>query len=189
MPCLERTADSLARRVIGAAAVLRVVLLAAVLGAAGASADTPAPVIDAQSIIQSLEGPAPATRGLVVGPRQAPAGRKIDLHIPFDSGSARISSGAIGQLRQLGTALSAPALGGTRFLIAGHTSATGSADRNQHLSELRAKSVRDYLLRQFQIAPARLDTAGFGASRPLPDYRPEAEQQRRVEISTLPPAA
>ena len=194
MPCLKRFAALVARRDGRAADARRsptsrwLLLASAILVAVAASADTP-PVIDAQSIIHSLEGPPPETRGIVVGPRHAPAGRKIDLQIPFDSGSARISAGAVGQLRQLGTALSAPALGGTRFLIAGHTSATGSAERNQRLSESRARSVRDYLLRQFQIAPGRLDTAGFGASHPLPDFRPEADQQRRVEISTIPPVA
>jgi outer membrane protein OmpA-like peptidoglycan-associated protein len=47
--------------------------------------------------------------------------------------------------------------------------------------------VRDYLIERCGIAPGRLEAVGYGADKPLPDYPPMALQQRRVEISTLPP--
>jgi OmpA-OmpF porin, OOP family len=160
--------------------------------------DTP-PVVDSQSIVRSLRSPAPLTRGLVVAPR-APAGsaasgaatdaaagqRKVTLDIRFANDSDHLTQAAHSQLEQLGAALKSPELAGSRFLIAGHTSATGSATHNLHLSEARARAVRAYLLDRFQIAPERIEATGYGSSRPLPDFPANALQQRRVEISTLP---
>ena len=50
--------------------------------------------------------------------------------------------------------------------IAGFTSAAGSAKYNQGLSERRAASVRTYLIDAGSVAPERLDTIGYGATRP-----------------------
>ena len=50
--------------------------------------------------------------------------------------------------------------------IAGYTSAAGSAKYNQGLSERRASAVRTYLVDAGGIAPERLGTIGYGATRP-----------------------
>jgi OmpA-OmpF porin, OOP family len=111
------------------------------------------------------------------------------LDIRFANDSDRLTEAAHAQLTQLGGALKSPQLAGSRFLIAGHTSATGSAEHNLRLSESRARSVRSYLLERFNIAPDRIEATGFGSSHPLPTFAPGALQQRRVEITTLPPAS
>ena len=156
--------------------------------AAAALADPPATVIDSQRIIHSLQSaPASNTRGLVVAERPAAGGsHRIALDIRFANNSDRLTDAAHAQLAELGSALTAPELAHTRFLIAGHTSATGVAERNQRLSEARARTVRGYLLEHFQIEPERLTSVGYGADHPLPDFPPAALEQRRVEISTLP---
>jgi OmpA-OmpF porin, OOP family len=171
-------------------------------GYAAPSPADPAAVIDSQSIVRSLEGhPPAATRGLVVAPRSSAGSsgsggsaagpsageRKVTLDIRFANDSDRLSGAAHAQLVQLGAALNSSELAHTRFLIAGHTSATGSAEHNRRLSEARARAVRTYLLAHFSIAPERIEATGFGSSRPLPDFPPNALQQRRVEISALPP--
>jgi outer membrane protein OmpA-like peptidoglycan-associated protein len=51
--------------------------------------------------------------------------------------------------------------------IAGYTSAQGSVAYNQRLSERRADTVMTYLINEGAIAPARLDTIGYGETRPL----------------------
>jgi len=56
-------------------------------------------------------------------------------------------------------------------------------------SKARARSVRSYLIAHFHIAPGRIEAAGYGASRPLPQFAPTALQQRRVEIIPLPPTS
>jgi OmpA-OmpF porin, OOP family len=168
------------------------------LVATTAVADPPA-VVDSQTIVRSLSSPAPLTRGLVVAAR-TPAGtgaadaaaeaasgeRRVTLDIRFANDSDQLTHAAHAQLEQLGTALNSPELTRSRFLIAGHTSATGSATHNLRLSEARARAVRAYLLERFQIAPGRIEATGYGSSRPLPDFPANALQQRRVEITALP---
>jgi OmpA-OmpF porin, OOP family len=50
--------------------------------------------------------------------------------------------------------------------IAGYTSARGTENYNQRLSERRANAVRDYLTKEGVIAPDRLSTIGYGKTRP-----------------------
>jgi outer membrane protein OmpA-like peptidoglycan-associated protein len=67
--------------------------------------------------------------------------------------------------------------------IEGHTDATGNDDANMTLSKQRAESVKGYLT-QHGVSPAQLETAGFGASRPVADNE-TAEgraQNRRTEL-------
>jgi outer membrane protein OmpA-like peptidoglycan-associated protein/uncharacterized protein YegP (UPF0339 family) len=49
--------------------------------------------------------------------------------------------------------------------MAGYTSAQGSEEVNQKLSEQRADAVRDYLIEK-GIAPERITTIGYGRTRP-----------------------
>lgn len=163
------------------------------LAIGAALANPPATVIDSQRIIHSLQStatPAPSsamTRGLVVAQRPATQNsQKISLDIRFTNDSDRLTDAAHAQLAELGTALASQELARTRFLIAGHTSATGSAEHNQRLSESRARAVRGYLVAHYHIDPERLASVGYGAAHPLPDLPPAALEQRRVEISTLP---
>lgn len=167
-------------------------VLATSLQCGPACADAPA-VIDSSSIVRSLTPSGVTTRGLEVEARNTQAGPaaggagKVNLDIRFGNDSNQLTPAAHGQLAQLGAALNSPALAHARFQIAGHTSATGDARHNQQLSENRARAVRAYLLEHSGIAPERIEATGFGASHPLPQYAPTALQQRRVEISTLPP--
>lgn len=186
------------RRVGGTAAaccaqLLTLVILPNALSGAAVAAGPPT-IVDSQTIIRSLQPRSSGTRGLIVAPRAGADGataggeRKMILDIRFANDSARLTQAAHAQLAQLGGALSSPQLAHSRFLIAGHTSATGSAQHNLRLSESRARSVRSYLLERFNIAPERIEATGFGSSRPLATFATGALQQRRVEISTLPPA-
>ncbi len=72
--------------------------------------------------------------------------------------------------------------------IAGHTSASGSAEANQRLSQKRAESVKAYMVSK-GIEAKRLTTAGYGESRPAVNEpnpnlsnTPEAAMNRRVEL-------
>ena len=53
----------------------------------------------------------------------------------------------------------------TKVRMAGYTSAQGTEERNQELSEGRANSVRNYLVEQ-GIAPARITVVGYGRTKP-----------------------
>jgi len=184
-----------ARRLRGAALAPLLPLLMLAPWAGTAAGEPPPTVVDSQSIVRGLTAPAVTTRGLEVAAKvgagaEASGGEhKITLDIRFASDSEQLTAAAQAQLAQLGAALTSPELAHSRFLIAGHTSATGSPEHNQRLSEARARSVRSYLLERYHIAPARIEATGYGSSRPLPDFPPGALQQRRVEISALPSAS
>ena len=53
----------------------------------------------------------------------------------------------------------------TRVRVAGYTSASGTAEYNQKLSERRAASVRDFLIAN-GIAASRITTIGYGETNP-----------------------
>lgn len=67
--------------------------------------------------------------------------------------------------------------------VEGHTDSRGEADYNQKLSESRAASVRDYLVKA-GVAAERLTSAGFGESRPVDAAETEDawDKNRRVEL-------
>ena len=68
--------------------------------------------------------------------------------------------------------------------ISGHTDATGKEDKNQILSEDRAKAVKDYLVSK-GIADSRLTNAGFGSTKPVAENKTAAgkAKNRRTELS------
>jgi len=78
-----------------------------------------------------------------------------------------------------------------RFRVEGHTDAKGEEAYNQKLSERRAASVRDWLVRIGKVDGRAIATAGFGESRPVaPNTRPDGsdeplgrQKNRRVVIT------
>jgi outer membrane protein OmpA-like peptidoglycan-associated protein len=179
-----------------------IIALAPLLAArSGESADRDGAVISNQAIEQALQPPESVTRGLIVvhtapdgsarAPRTAteeattpPPRGSIALNIPFEFNSSDLQPQAAAQLAQLQTALNAQSLLNDRFMIAGHTDASGNARYNQQLSERRAAAVKQYLVAR-GVAAARLKTAGYGAAQLLLPARPEDPLNRRVEIRNL----
>ncbi|MEE3147704.1 MAG: OmpA family protein, partial [Bacteroidota bacterium] len=74
----------------------------------------------------------------------------------------------------------------TRFLIEGHTDSQGSDAYNLKLSDERAASVKDYLIKQ-GLPASRLSSEGFGESKPVATNATAAgrQQNRRVELSLI----
>lgn len=70
-----------------------------------------------------------------------------------------------------------------KLTIEGHTDSDGPADKNQILSQKRAKSVKSYLV-SGGISEARLFTKGYGESTPVAPNTTAAgkAQNRRVEL-------
>jgi OmpA-OmpF porin, OOP family len=67
--------------------------------------------------------------------------------------------------------------------IEGHTDSTGSRGHNKRLSQQRAASVRQFLIKE-GVDPARMVSVGYGPDQPLSSNRTEAgrEMNRRVEF-------
>jgi outer membrane protein OmpA-like peptidoglycan-associated protein len=109
-------------------------------------------------------------------------GRVATRGILFASASARIRPESTPTLNEIGTMLrDHPDL---RIAIEGHTDSDGEDAYNQDLSARRAAAVKAYLVEELGIDAARLETAGFGETRPVADNAsPEGKQQnRRVEL-------
>lgn len=73
-----------------------------------------------------------------------------------------------------------------RIGVSGHTDNTGNPEANLALSKQRAEAVKTYLTGK-GIAQARVQTQGFGSTRPVADNATEAGKQmnRRTEVSIL----
>jgi outer membrane protein OmpA-like peptidoglycan-associated protein len=73
-----------------------------------------------------------------------------------------------------------------RIEVGGHTSREGSYAVNQRLSEARAKSVYNYLIRK-GILPERVTYRGYNYSQSIEDENTEVGRMlnRRVEITVL----
>ncbi|MBA3919280.1 MAG: hypothetical protein C0516_11925 [Gemmatimonas sp.] len=74
----------------------------------------------------------------------------------------------------------------TDLLIVGHTDAVGTSDYNRDLSQRRAKSAADYLVKQ-GVQASRLRSVGRGETEPVADNETEGGRQlnRRVEIAIV----
>jgi outer membrane protein OmpA-like peptidoglycan-associated protein len=160
----------------------------------------PALAQSTEDVIKALTpttiSPQPGLRGFPYGrkglKREEPtevAPPSIDLHIPFDFNSDKLTPDAFTILRRLGDALKDPRLAKFRFKIAGHTDAKGTAKYNQKLSEGRAKTVRDYLVFQYDIDPGRLDAVGYGMTQLADPVHPLDEINRRVQIINMSPGS
>lgn len=105
--------------------------------------------------------------------------------ILFELNSAEILPGAMPTLNAIGKALTSEELSAYRFGVFGHTDASGESFYNDDLSQRRALAVRDYLLSNFDIDPARLDARGFGEQRLKDPANPRSAANRRVELVNL----
>lgn len=109
-------------------------------------------------------------------------GTKLVLQgVNFEFDSARLTANAKTILDLVADALNAyPDI---EIEIAGHTDALGTESYNQTLSEQRAAAVTDYL-RSRGVSGSRMQSAGYGESRPVEDNADEAgrERNRRVEL-------
>lgn len=103
-------------------------------------------------------------------------------NIYFASGSARLDAESD---FMLGTVVDiVQRCPGLRLLISGHTDDDGSNAYNQSLSEKRARSVVDYLVRR-GVDARRLFSAGFGEDKPMVpnDSAFNKGRNRRIEFS------
>lgn len=105
---------------------------------------------------------------------------RYNLLVNFEFDSDKIRSEFVDEIEKFAEFLKAQDM----FIanIEGHTCSIGSYNYNQKLSEKRAKSVVDYLIK-LGISEDRLSFKGFGESNPIADNESEEGrvQNRRVE--------
>ena len=111
----------------------------------------------------------------------------IDIPIYFDYDSDQVSERSRAQVGEIARALRTRSLRRARIRIEGHTDERGSNEYNLDLSKRRAASVKRMLIGTYGIAAERLETAGFGESRPVDPGHDEAAwaANRRVTFVNL----
>lgn len=108
------------------------------------------------------------------------------IQIQFTPGSDEIMPGSYLLLDKLGETMTS--FGSTVLRVEGNTDSTGSATGNLTLSERRAQSVKNYIVKNFpNIPPTRFQTIGRGSSNPIAENTSEAgrQQNRRTDIKVI----
>lgn len=107
--------------------------------------------------------------------------KSVTLSITFDTGKAVIKENHHQELNMVADKLHKFANSTT--VIEGHTDNVGSAAANNKLSQKRAESVRDYIVKTFGIDGSRITAKGYGPSKPVASNKTEngRSKNRRVE--------
>ncbi|MGL5668991.1 MAG: OmpA family protein [Shewanella sp.] len=107
-----------------------------------------------------------------------------DINILFPNDSAYIAPEYYPQIEEIAMFLRQYPT--TKVTIEGHTSRTGTDERNAVLSQERADAVTAVLADRFSIDRARLTAIGYGSSRPLVLERtPDAETRNRRVVAEV----
>ncbi|MCC5856017.1 MAG: OmpA family protein [Idiomarina sp.] len=134
-------------------------------------------------IAEPAPTPAPAPR-----PAPAPAPAPTEqycsaLELQFEIGQNNIERVNREHLQVLATFLAK--YPDTKATIEGHADNVGTHAENQRLSEQRAQSVVDFLVREHRIARSRLTAVGYGETRPIATNSTVAGQQANRRINAV----
>lgn len=157
--------------------------------AAAAPSATPSPALqdsDADGVADSDDLCADTQPGASVGPTGCTGNAPVILEgVSFRYDSHELSANSRASLDRIAAILlQHPSL---RLEVAGHTDTQGNPAYNQWLSQQRATSVMDYLVKQ-GVDPDNLTARGYGAKQPIDDNttRKGLARNRRVELRRLP---
>jgi OmpA-OmpF porin, OOP family len=108
---------------------------------------------------------------------------QVNIQIAFDFDSAALREDQKPKLASLCEVMKVIDI--EKFRIVGHTDASGSAEYNQQLSQLRAEEVKRYLVSDCGVAETRLEAVGVGKDFLFDKDDPRAEVNRRVEFQAM----
>lgn len=98
----------------------------------------------------------------------------------FDSNSSTLKPGAYSEIDRISKVLNNYPQ--TTIKVEGHTDTTGPEDYNQRLSEKRAETVKDALIKK-AVDSRRINAVGYGESQPISS---DNATNRRVSIVIVP---
>lgn len=121
----------------------------------------------AREVIYVAEEPKPVEKVAVIAAQPAVQEKIVvlafeDVHFYYDKSTLSDNAKAIIK-RSIQVLKDNPK---AHIRIAGYTSASGSDEYNQDLSERRAKAVENYLIKEGIVSKDRLTTIGYGENRP-----------------------
>lgn len=108
-----------------------------------------------------------------------------NFNINFAVGSAEILSSSYSDLDRIYNLLIQAE--STKISLEGHTDSTGNPELNKNLSEQRAKSVKDFLIRKGVNSSRVQEVVGYGAEKPIASNATAngKAQNRRVVVTML----
>ncbi len=133
-------------------------------------------------VVMSEKNNQPVQKTIVVSDNDLSS--KVNMKIEFNHNSSAIRSDAFYVLNELGKAVTSTELQTKNLTIIGHTDSDGSGNYNLNLSLNRANSVKNFLVKSYNIHPDRIAVFGYGETIPLVDNTTSDNKQvnRRVEI-------
>ncbi|MDI2594794.1 OmpA family protein [Pseudomonas sp. N3-W] len=125
-----------------------------------------------------VEAPAPAPEPVAEAP--APEVVRVQLDVKFDFDKSVVKPNSLSDVRNLADFMKQYPQ--TTTVVEGHTDSVGPDAYNQKLSQRRANAVKEVLVKD-GIAPNRVNSIGYGKTRPIADNKTEAGRaaNRRVE--------
>ncbi|MBA1242695.1 MULTISPECIES: OmpA family protein [Pseudomonas] len=106
---------------------------------------------------------------------------RVELDVKFDFNKSVVKPNSYADIKNLADFMKQyPA---TTTTVEGHTDSVGTDAYNQKLSEKRAAAVRNVLVNQYGVEGARVNSVGYGETRPVADNATDAGRaiNRRVE--------
>ena len=105
------------------------------------------------------------------------------VNIQFDTNKSDIKPQYYNELKKLGDFLTE--FPNAKGVVEGHTDNVGNNASNMKLSQRRADSVRNYIVKTFGIAPERIKAQGYGPTKPLASNKTKEgkAQNRRIEVN------
>ncbi|SEI47157.1 OmpA-OmpF porin, OOP family [Azotobacter beijerinckii] len=106
---------------------------------------------------------------------------RVELDVKFDFDKSKVKEESYADIKNLADFMNQYPQ--TTTTVEGHTDSVGPDAYNKKLSERRANAVRDVLVNQYGVSGSRVDSVGYGESRPVADNATESGRaiNRRVE--------
>ena len=106
---------------------------------------------------------------------------RVELDVKFDFDKSKVKEESYGDIKNLADFMNQ--YPSTTTTVEGHTDSVGTDAYNQKLSERRANAVREVLVNQYGVGSERVNSVGYGESRPVADNATDAGRavNRRVE--------
>ncbi|MEP9388853.1 OmpA family protein [Mesorhizobium sp. KR9-304] len=144
-----------------------------------------APVVDVGLLIQEVN--ANVGQGVANLPNwsQLASLAQLAVEIDFENDSIAIEPASYRTIGLIADALHDPRLRHYKFLVVGHTNATGKAEHNLELSMKRANAIMAALTTTFSVPASHLIAIGVGQEMPLDATNPKAAANRRVQLINL----
>lgn len=108
---------------------------------------------------------------------------RVELDVKFDFDKSVVKPNSYADIKNLADFMKQYPQ--TTTVVEGHTDSVGPDAYNQKLSERRANAVKQVLVNQYGVGANRVQSVGYGESRPVADNATEAGRavNRRVEAS------